>query len=47
MKCVDESIPFGKAKELIVDVPVDPRGFVDVYIDNLISLAMDKEDYAE
>eukprot|EP00957_Ditylum_brightwellii_P088307 6727068-Ditylum_brightwellii.AAC.1 len=32
---LDDDIPFGKEKELIVGVLVDPRGVNDVYSDNL------------
>jgi len=35
------SIPFAPAKDLIVDVPVDPSGFVDVYIDDMIALCVE------
>ena len=38
---LDDSIPFGEGKELIVDVPVDPRGTADVYIDDTIGLTVD------
>ena len=30
--------PFAEGKDLIVDVPIDPRGTSDVYIDGTISL---------
>ena len=36
-------MPFSEGKELIVDIPVDPRGTVDVYIDDIISLCVDLE----
>ncbi len=36
MRLMDDSIPFAKGGELIVDIPVDARGTGDVYIDNLI-----------
>ena len=38
---LDDSIPFGEGRELIVDVPVDPRGTADVYIDDTIGLTVD------
>ncbi|KAL7530514.1 LOW QUALITY PROTEIN: hypothetical protein ACHAXR_005024 [Thalassiosira sp. AJA248-18] len=41
MKLMDSSIPFAEAKDLIVDVPVDPRGTTDVYIDDTIGLTVD------
>ncbi len=34
-------VPFAQAKDLIIDVPVDPSGFVDMYIDNMITLCID------
>jgi hypothetical protein len=33
---MDASIPFTEGTDLIVDIPVDPRGIVVVYIDDLI-----------
>jgi hypothetical protein len=36
MELVDASIPFAEGTDLIVDIPVDPRGTKDVYIDDLI-----------
>jgi hypothetical protein len=36
MKLLDASIPFAEGADLIVDIPVDPRGTGDVYIDDLI-----------
>ena len=33
---LDDDIPFGKGAELIVDIPINPRGLHDVYIDDLI-----------
>ena len=39
--CLDDNIPFGQGKELIVDIPIDPRGMVDVYIDDLIGLTVE------
>jgi hypothetical protein len=40
---LDDSIPFGIGKPLIVDIPVDPRGTVDCYIDDTIGLTVDLE----
>jgi hypothetical protein len=34
----DDNTPFAAGKELIVDIPVDPRGYADVYIDNTTGL---------
>jgi hypothetical protein len=36
MELLDASIPFAEGAELIVDIPVDPRGTRDVYINNFI-----------
>ncbi len=44
---LDEIIPIAKAQELIVDVPVNPRDFGYVYIDRLMSLTVNEEDYLE
>jgi len=40
---LDDAIPFGKGKQLIVDVPVNPRGVTDVFIDDTIGLTVDIE----
>ena len=40
---LDDSIPFAKVKDMIIDVPVDARGKVDVYIDNTIVLTVEVE----
>jgi hypothetical protein len=40
-KFLDDSIPFAKGLELVVDIPINPRGTADVYIDDLISLTVD------
>ncbi len=43
-KCtLPDNVPFGIGCDLIVDVPVDPRGTVDIYIDNFIGLTVDLE----
>jgi hypothetical protein len=41
---LDDFIPFAKGLKLIVDIPVDPRGITDVYIDDLVSLMVDVEE---
>ncbi len=33
-------IPFAQTRELIVDVPIDPSGFVDIHIDDMIALCI-------
>jgi len=40
-KRLDESIPWGVGLDLIVDVPINPRGVTDIYIDDLITLTVD------
>ncbi len=37
---LDNSILLGIGRELIVDIPVNPRGTNDIYIDDLISLTV-------
>ncbi len=38
---LDNSIPIEPGLELIVEIPVNPRGITDVYIDDFILLAVD------
>jgi hypothetical protein len=42
-KFLDDSIPFAKGLELVVDIPINPQGTANVYIDDLISLTVDVE----
>ena len=42
-KYLPECFPFAKGGDLIVDIPVDPRGTSDVYIDDTTSLSVDIE----
>jgi hypothetical protein len=37
---LDNDIPFGQGKELIVDISIDPRGMHDIYINNIICLTL-------
>ncbi len=39
-----EDVHFGIGRDLIVDIPIDPRGTVDVYIDDFLGLTIDLED---
>jgi hypothetical protein len=39
-----DDTPFGKGKELIVNVDVNKFGIHDIYIDNLIGLGIDLPD---
>ena len=40
---LDNSIPFAKGLELIVDIEVNPRGTTDAYIDDFVSLTVNEE----
>ncbi len=40
-KLLAPDVPFAAGAELIVEIPVDPRGTHDVYIDNIIGLTVD------
>ena len=42
-KILDDAVPFAEGKELIVDVPVNSKGIADVYIDDMIALAVNVE----
>jgi hypothetical protein len=37
---LDDNIPFGEGRELIVNIQVDPRGTNDVYVDDIIPLTV-------
>ncbi len=39
-KPMEDNVPFGIGQELIVDINVNPRGFNDVYIDDMIPLTV-------
>ena len=36
----DDDVPFATARELIVDISVDPCGYADVYIDDTAGLTV-------
>jgi hypothetical protein len=38
---LDNNIPFAAGRELIVDIPINPRGCADVYIDDTTGLTVD------
>ena len=38
---LQDSVPFGEAKELAVEIPIDLRGQSDVYIDDIFTLSID------
>jgi hypothetical protein len=40
-KNLDDNLPLGQACKLIIDVPMDPRGKIDVYIDDTTGLTVD------
>lgn len=44
-QALSDDIPFAEGRELIVDVPMDPRGTADVYIDDKTSLSIDVQEY--
>ena len=43
-KLIKDDVPFAEGRELIVDIPVNPRGTADVYIDDTIGLTVDIEE---
>ena len=43
---LEDDIPFGIGRDLIVNIPVDPRGTVDLYIDDFCGLTVDIDDNA-
>jgi hypothetical protein len=38
---LDDNIPFGIGRDLIVDIPVNPRGTVNLYINDFVGLIVD------
>ena len=42
--CLDDNVPFAIGRELIVDVPIDPRGYADMYIDDTTGLTVNLPD---
>ncbi len=40
---MEDSIPFTEGLELVVDIPINSRGTLDIYINNLVSLAVEME----
>ena len=43
---LEDDIPFGIGRDLIVDIPVDSRGTVNLYIDDFCGLTVDIDDNA-
>jgi hypothetical protein len=37
---LDDKVPFAIGRDLIVDIPGNPRGYADVYIDNTTRLTV-------
>ena len=37
---IDNDIQFGEGKEIIVNIPINPRGMNDVYVDDIIPLTV-------
>jgi hypothetical protein len=40
-KLLANNLPLGQARKLIIDVPVDPRGKIDIYNDDTTGLTVD------
>ena len=43
---LDDDIPFRIGRDLVVNIPVDPRGTIDLYIDDYCGLTVDIGDNA-
>jgi hypothetical protein len=39
-----DNVPFDIGRNLIVDIPIDPHGIINIYIDNFLGLTIDLED---
>jgi hypothetical protein len=39
-----DDVPFGIGRDLIIDILIDPRGIIDVYINDFLGLTIDLED---
>ncbi len=37
---LNDDIPFGQGKKLIVNIPINPQGMHDIYIDDIICLTL-------
>ncbi len=40
-KYLGNNVPFARGRELIVNISIDPRGYADVYINNMTGLTID------
>ena len=38
---LDDEVPFASGRKLIVDVPINPKGYAGVYIDDTTGLTID------
>ena len=38
---LDDEVPFASGRKLIVDVPIDPKGYAGVYINDTTGLTID------
>ena len=38
---LSDDVPFATGRDLIIDIPVDPRGYIDVNIDDTTGLTVD------
>ena len=43
-KVLPDDVPFGIGHDLIVDIPINPRGIIDLYIDDFLGLTVDLKD---
>ena len=40
-KSLPDDVPFGEGRDLIIDIPIDARGTVEIYIDDYIGLTIE------
>ncbi len=43
-KVLPDNVLFGIGRDLIVDIPIDPRGIIDLYINNFLGLTINLKD---
>ncbi len=39
-QCLDNNVPFASSRELILSIPIDPRCYADIYIDDMMGLTI-------
>jgi hypothetical protein len=44
LECLPNNIPFAQTKALVINIPVNDTGKADIYIDDTIGIALDKND---